>query len=133
MQQVRFWTSVTCHSNISDILLSSVTYLYEQNHIPGEHPGYFMHVSTASGQEGDSATLETKRMRLNRNCHIQCLQFYYFHSGNPSDVLNIWLRDFHDETDLTGYRRLVGQITGNVRVHVSFTILRRVTSVSEKI
>lgn len=83
----------------------------------GGRPGYFMHVSTASGQEGDSARLETKRMRLNRECHIQCLQFYYFHSGNSSDVLNIWLREFYDETDLTGQRRLVGQITGPPTSH----------------
>ncbi|KAI4811771.1 hypothetical protein KUCAC02_014647 [Chaenocephalus aceratus] len=47
----------------------------------GEDAGYFMHVSTASGEEGDSAWLETHRMSLNREHHEQCLQFYYFHSG----------------------------------------------------
>ncbi|XP_030013407.1 meprin A subunit beta-like [Sphaeramia orbicularis] len=96
---------------------SDHTSLPTGNHVTGEHPGYFMHVSTASGQEGDSARLETKRMKVNRQCHIQCLQFYYFHSGNPSDVLNVWLREFHDETDVTGHRRLVGQITGPPTSH----------------
>uniref|UniRef100_A0A3P9IXZ9 Metalloendopeptidase n=1 Tax=Oryzias latipes TaxID=8090 RepID=A0A3P9IXZ9_ORYLA len=56
--------------------------------------GYFMHVSTATGQEGDTAQLETQRMTPQRDCHIQCLQFYYYNSGNESDTLNIWIRDF---------------------------------------
>jgi len=73
-----------------------------------------MHVCTASGEEGDSAWLETHRMSLNREHHVQCLQFYYFHSGNMSDHLNIWIREFHDELDLKGTLRLMGQITGDV-------------------
>nr|XP_033958124.1 meprin A subunit beta-like [Pseudochaenichthys georgianus] len=78
-----------------------------------EDAGYFMHVSTASGEEGDSAWLETHKMSLNREHHEQCLQFYYFHSGNMSDHLNIWIREFQDELDLKGTLRLMGQITGN--------------------
>ncbi|XP_068591543.1 meprin A subunit beta-like [Cebidichthys violaceus] len=74
--------------------------------------GYFMHASTASGQEGDSALLETHKMRRNRECHVQCLQFYYYHSGHKSDHLNIWIREFQDEWDLSGTLRLMGQITG---------------------
>ncbi|XP_070767904.1 meprin A subunit beta-like, partial [Enoplosus armatus] len=74
--------------------------------------GFFMHASTASGQEGDSARLETKRMSPTRRCHVQCLQFYYYHSGSQSDQLNIWIRDFQDERDSTGNLRLMGQITG---------------------
>uniref|UniRef100_A0A3Q3L718 Metalloendopeptidase n=1 Tax=Mastacembelus armatus TaxID=205130 RepID=A0A3Q3L718_9TELE len=64
--------------------------------------GYFMHASTASGQEGDSAWLETKKMIPTRDCHVQCLQFYYYHSGGQSDQLNIWIREFQDETDTAG-------------------------------
>ncbi|RVE62958.1 hypothetical protein OJAV_G00162030 [Oryzias javanicus] len=79
--------------------------------------GYFMHVSTATGQEGDTAQLETQRMIPKRDCHIQCLQFYYYHSGNESDVLNIWIREFENEQDLTGARRLMGQITGSKTSH----------------
>ncbi|XP_033976368.1 meprin A subunit beta-like [Trematomus bernacchii] len=76
-----------------------------------------MHVSTASGEEGDSAWLETHRMSLNREHHVQCLQFYYFHSGNMSDHLNIWIREFQDELDLKGTLRLMGQITGEPTKH----------------
>ncbi|KAK5891920.1 hypothetical protein CesoFtcFv8_012349 [Champsocephalus esox] len=71
-----------------------------------------MHVRTASGEEGDSAWLETHRMSLNREHHEQCLQFYYYHSGNMSDHLNIWIREFQDELDLKGTLRLMGQIDG---------------------
>nr|XP_046256758.1 meprin A subunit beta-like isoform X2 [Scatophagus argus] len=74
--------------------------------------GYFMHASTASGQEGDLAWLETKRMTPARECHVQCLQFYYYHSGSSSDQLNIWIREFQDEEDSKGDIRLMDQITG---------------------
>uniref|UniRef100_A0A3B4U5X4 Metalloendopeptidase n=1 Tax=Seriola dumerili TaxID=41447 RepID=A0A3B4U5X4_SERDU len=83
----------------------------------GQDAGFFMHASTASGEEGDSAWLETHRMSPSRDCHVQCLQFYYYHSGNESDKLNIWIREFEDENDLKGTRRLMGQITGNVRLY----------------
>uniref|UniRef100_A0AAV2MAI5 MAM domain-containing protein n=1 Tax=Knipowitschia caucasica TaxID=637954 RepID=A0AAV2MAI5_KNICA len=75
-------------------------------------PSSFMHASTGFGREGESAWLETGRMTLRRSCHAQCLQFYYFHSGNESDQLNIWIREFDDEDDLTGHSKMVGQITG---------------------
>uniref|UniRef100_UPI0037E8A58F meprin A subunit beta-like n=1 Tax=Semicossyphus pulcher TaxID=241346 RepID=UPI0037E8A58F len=77
-----------------------------------ETEGYFMHASTASGREGDSAWLETKRMSPTRKCNIQCLQLYYYHSGSSSDQLNIWIREFRDEKDSIGKIRLMGQITG---------------------
>ncbi|XP_030248698.1 meprin A subunit beta-like [Sparus aurata] len=78
----------------------------------GKTGGYFMHASTASGQEGDSAWLETKRMSPTRKCHVQCLQFYYYHSGSQSDQLNIWIREFRDKMDSRGNLRLMDQITG---------------------
>uniref|UniRef100_A0A3B3I837 Metalloendopeptidase n=1 Tax=Oryzias latipes TaxID=8090 RepID=A0A3B3I837_ORYLA len=84
---------------------------------------YFMHVSTATGQEGDTAQLETQRMTPQRDCHIQCLQFYYYHSGNESDTLNIWIREFENEQDLTGTRRLMGQITGKNKFLLLFSPL----------
>ncbi|XP_041797517.1 meprin A subunit beta-like [Chelmon rostratus] len=83
----------------------------------GEDIGFFMHASTASGKEGDSARLETHRMSPKRECHVQCLQFYYYHSGSESDQLNIWLREFDHELDPTGKVRLVGQITGRKTSH----------------
>ncbi|KAJ8388859.1 hypothetical protein AAFF_G00126150 [Aldrovandia affinis] len=77
-----------------------------------EGTDFFMHFSTATGGEGDRAQLETKRMTPRRNCTVQCLQFYYYHSGNESDQLNIWMREFDDDNDPNGTRRLMGQITG---------------------
>ncbi|KAM3614486.1 uncharacterized protein V6R79_015146 [Siganus canaliculatus] len=78
----------------------------------GHDDSFFMHVSTASGEEGDTAQLETPRMHSKRDCETKCLQFYYFHSGHESDQLNIWVRDFKSERDSKGARRLIGQITG---------------------
>uniref|UniRef100_A0A087XQ11 Metalloendopeptidase n=1 Tax=Poecilia formosa TaxID=48698 RepID=A0A087XQ11_POEFO len=83
----------------------------------GKEPGYFIHVSTASGQEGDSAQLETEVVKPTRACNVQCLQFYYFHSGNKADELNIWIREFENEQDTTGTLRLMGQITGSPTSH----------------
>ncbi|KAK5921867.1 hypothetical protein CgunFtcFv8_019188 [Champsocephalus gunnari] len=83
----------------------------------GKDAGYFMHVNTASGEEGDSAWLETHKMSLNREHHVQCLQFYYYHSGKMSDHLNIWIREFQDKLDLKGTLRLMGQITGEPTKH----------------
>uniref|UniRef100_UPI0037E7DB0C meprin A subunit beta-like isoform X2 n=1 Tax=Semicossyphus pulcher TaxID=241346 RepID=UPI0037E7DB0C len=83
----------------------------------GQQSGYFMHASTASGLEGDSAWLETKMMSPKRECNVQCLQFYYYHSGNESDVMNIWIREFEDENDFKGTVRLMGQITGPPKAH----------------
>uniref|UniRef100_A0A3B5LL80 Metalloendopeptidase n=1 Tax=Xiphophorus couchianus TaxID=32473 RepID=A0A3B5LL80_9TELE len=79
--------------------------------------GFFMHVSTASGQEGQSARLETKIMHPSRRCNIQCLQFYYYHSGNKADELNIWIREF-DKQDSKGTLRLMEKISGSLH-HVS--------------
>lgn len=100
----------------SQVCLTFITIILDN--IPGPNTSSFMHASTASGKEGDSAWLETKRMSSNRECHTQCLQFYYHHSGNESDILNIWLREFRDEWDTQGSLRLVGQITGNVKLAV---------------
>ncbi|XP_035991186.1 meprin A subunit beta [Fundulus heteroclitus] len=82
-----------------------------------QQKGHFIHASTASGQEGDSAKLETEVVKLNRGCNVQCLQFYNFHSGAESDELNIWIREFEDEQDTTGTPRLMGQITGSPTSH----------------
>uniref|UniRef100_A0A3B4U5I4 Metalloendopeptidase n=1 Tax=Seriola dumerili TaxID=41447 RepID=A0A3B4U5I4_SERDU len=84
-----------CSQSSSDWKMScNVTFL--DNNILGQDAGFFMHASTASGEEGDSAWLETHRMSPSRDCHVQCLQFYYYHSGNESDKLNIWIRELYD-------------------------------------
>ncbi|KAM8847667.1 meprin A subunit beta-like [Synchiropus picturatus] len=76
--------------------------------------GHFMHVSTAAGEAGDSAWLETPRMKPKREGHLQCLQFYYFHNGSADDQLNIWIREFNNETNTA---RLMGQVTGPPTTH----------------
>ncbi|KAM4736561.1 meprin A subunit beta-like [Anableps anableps] len=96
---------------------SDHTSLTTGNGDQGEELGYFMHASTASGQEGQSARLETKLMHPNRGCNVQCLQFYYYHTGNEADDLNIWIREFKDEQDTKGTLRLMGQITGPPTSH----------------
>uniref|UniRef100_A0A3Q2QTX5 Metalloendopeptidase n=1 Tax=Fundulus heteroclitus TaxID=8078 RepID=A0A3Q2QTX5_FUNHE len=79
--------------------------------------GYFIHTSTASGQEGDTTQLKSDIMRPGRKCNVQCLQFYYFHTGNESDKLNIWIREFQDQQDTTGTLRCMGQLTGPPTSH----------------
>ncbi|KAM9797844.1 uncharacterized protein ACB057_008878 [Neosynchiropus ocellatus] len=79
--------------------------------------GHFMHVSTAAGEAGDSAWLETPRIQPKREGHLQCLQFYYFHNGSADDQLNIWIREFENENDKTGFVRLMGQVTGPPTSH----------------
>ncbi|XP_072536824.1 meprin A subunit beta-like [Salminus brasiliensis] len=73
---------------------------------------FFMHFSTEGGQEGHSGVLESKKMTPQRTCHVQCLEFFYYHSGNTTDQLNIWIREYQDRSDTKGSLRLMGQITG---------------------
>lgn len=96
---------------------SDHTNLPSGNGNQGQDAGNFMYASTVSGQEGDSAWLETKRMSPQRECHVQCLQFYYYHNGSESDELNIWIREFQDKWDSTGTLYLMGQITGPPTSH----------------
>ncbi|XP_061097359.1 meprin A subunit beta-like [Conger conger] len=71
----------------------------------------FMHFSTVNGVEGDRAKMETGKMTPRRRCSIQCLQFYYYHSGNESDQLNIWIRQF-DQDNNKETLSLMWRITG---------------------
>ncbi|KAM7421205.1 hypothetical protein PAMA_015386 [Pampus argenteus] len=127
------------HCSQSDVEWKTVTHVAggpSSDHTGGSEQGYFMHASTASGEEGDSALLETKMMSPSRECHIQCLQFYYYHSGDESDKLNIWIREFQNEQDVTGDVRLMGQITGKSTSHwqlqhVSLTATKRFQVVFE--
>lgn len=77
--------------------------------------GHFLHASTAAGREGDAAWLKTRRMAATRTCPVQCLQFYFCNLGNPTDQLNIWLREFRDQQDQTGTLHFVDQIAGNLK------------------
>ncbi|XP_067303163.1 neoverrucotoxin subunit alpha-like isoform X2 [Pseudorasbora parva] len=71
----------------------------------------FMHFSTEGRNQGDAARLESKTLTPTRDCKVQCLQFYYYHSGHQSDQLNIWIREYQNEADSTGTLRLMDQIT----------------------
>ncbi|CAM4573910.1 unnamed protein product [Leuciscus chuanchicus] len=72
---------------------------------------FFMDFSTEGRSQGDAARLESKTLTPTRDCKVQCLQFYYYHSGNESDQLNIWIREYQDEADSRGTLRLMDQIT----------------------
>ncbi|KAL1259430.1 hypothetical protein QQF64_010007 [Cirrhinus molitorella] len=59
---------------------------------------FFMHFSTEGRNgEGGAARIESKIMTPKRDCKVQCLQFYYYHSGHESDQLNIWIREYQNE------------------------------------
>ncbi|KAF4103248.1 meprin A subunit beta-like [Onychostoma macrolepis] len=93
--------------SVSGINVNDHTYLgKEQN-----GTSFFMHFSTEGRNEGDAARMESKTMTPKRDCKVQCLQFYYYHSGNESDQLNIWIREYQNEADSRGTLRLMDQIT----------------------
>ncbi|XP_051721879.1 meprin A subunit beta-like isoform X4 [Ctenopharyngodon idella] len=93
--------------SVSGISVTDHTYLgKEQN-----GTSFFMHFSTEGRNEGDTARMESKTMTPKRDCSVQCLQFYYYHSGNESDQLNIWIREYQNEADNKGTLRLMDQIT----------------------
>uniref|UniRef100_UPI003AACE2CA meprin A subunit beta-like n=1 Tax=Centroberyx gerrardi TaxID=166262 RepID=UPI003AACE2CA len=83
--------------------------------------GFFMHYSTVSGEVGDGAKMQSRRMNPQRQ--FQCLQFFYYHSGGGQDQLNIWIREYVDEGNTQGKIRLMDQITGPAE---SFWKLRHV-------
>lgn len=73
--------------------------------------GYFMHFSTIGGSEGDSALLESRLLYPNHD--YQCLQFFYYHSGNPNDKLEIWVREYN-KANPSGTLRMIKTITGEL-------------------
>ncbi|KAI2655272.1 Meprin A subunit beta [Labeo rohita] len=99
------WKRVT---SVSGISVTDHTYLgKEQNGMT-----FFMHFSTEGRNEGDAARIESKTMTPKRDCKVQCLQFYYYHSGHESDQLNIWIREYQNKEDNRGTLTLMDQITG---------------------
>ncbi|XP_026140853.1 meprin A subunit beta-like [Carassius auratus] len=92
--------------SVSGISVTDHTYLgKEQN-----GTSFFMHFSTKARNQGDVSRMESKKMTLKRDCKVQCLQFYYYHSGHESDQLNIWIREYQNEADSRGTLRLMDQI-----------------------
>ncbi|XP_051577814.1 meprin A subunit beta-like [Myxocyprinus asiaticus] len=94
-------------SSVSGHNVTDHTYLGKQ---PNES-SFFMHSSTKAGIEWESSILESKIMTPRRDCKVQCLQFYYYHSGNENDQLCIWIREYQDENDSRGTLRLMDQIS----------------------
>ncbi|XP_036449023.1 meprin A subunit beta-like [Colossoma macropomum] len=95
------------HSNLASIGVPAVSM-----NTTSSGPSFFMHFSTKTGKEGDSGRLASKEMTPRRDCHVQCLQFFYYHSGNETDQLNIWIREYQNDIDTKGTLRLMDQITG---------------------
>ncbi|XP_076135732.1 meprin A subunit beta-like [Alosa pseudoharengus] len=77
-----------------------------------QNSSFFMHANTTVGQ-GEFSTLQTRRLIPKRNGNIQCLEFFYYNSGNETDQLNIWMTEFDSENDTMGTRRLMDQVTGS--------------------
>ncbi|XP_050956851.1 meprin A subunit beta isoform X1 [Labeo rohita] len=71
--------------------------------------GFFMHFSTATGTQGDTAYLESRLFYPKRRS--QCLQFYHYNSGGADDQLNIWVREYTTENP-KGALRLIQKISG---------------------
>lgn len=73
--------------------------------------GYFMHFSTATGNPGDNANLESRLFYPKRG--RQCLQFYMYNSGAADDQLNIWVHEYNNEFP-NGALRLIQRFSGNL-------------------
>ncbi|XP_072536825.1 meprin A subunit beta-like [Salminus brasiliensis] len=95
------------HSNLLSIGDPAV---YKNNTV--SEPSSFMHFSTKTGQTGYSGRLESREITPRQSCHVQCLEFFYYHSGNETDQLNIWIREYQNNSDTVGNLRLMDQITG---------------------
>ncbi|XP_051785123.1 meprin A subunit beta-like [Erpetoichthys calabaricus] len=79
--------------------------------------GYFMHFSTAEGSVGSKSYLESRTLYPKRN--YQCLQFFYYNSGNENDELNIHVREYSD-TESNGTLKGFGQIKGKPQNYWQF-------------
>ncbi|KAI7807192.1 putative meprin A subunit beta-like, partial [Triplophysa rosa] len=101
----RGWQRV---SSVRAVNVSDHTYLDKKTN----GSSFIMHFSVEGKNDGDSARLETRAMTPTRDCKVQCLQFYYYHSGNQNDKLNIWIREYQNEADSRGLFRLMDSITG---------------------
>ncbi|XP_069816167.1 meprin A subunit beta-like isoform X2 [Dendropsophus ebraccatus] len=71
--------------------------------------GYFMHFNTSTGKPGDDAMLESRLFYPVRS--YQCLEFFYYHSGNENDTLNIWIKEYTNSHP-NGFWHLKDTITG---------------------
>ncbi|XP_076000875.1 meprin A subunit beta-like [Genypterus blacodes] len=71
--------------------------------------GYFMHFNTGTANTGDTALLESRLLYPNHG--QQCLQFFLYNSGDPADVLTIYVRQY-DKANPDGKLHYVETING---------------------
>ncbi|XP_077412025.1 meprin A subunit beta isoform X1 [Vanacampus margaritifer] len=71
--------------------------------------GYFMHFKSSTANIGDTALLESRILYPKRG--YQCLQFFFYNSGGPNDLLKIFVREY-DTTNPAGKLRLITTING---------------------
>ncbi|XP_041659005.1 meprin A subunit beta [Cheilinus undulatus] len=71
--------------------------------------GFFMHFNTGTANNEDTALLESRILYPKRV--YQCLQFFYYNSGSPSDTLNIHVREY-DSANPSGKLRFIKTIDG---------------------
>lgn len=71
--------------------------------------GYFMHFNTSAVTQGSTAFLESRILYPKRG--FQCLQFYFYNSGNESDLFRVWVREY-SSADPNGTLRFIEQIKG---------------------
>ena len=78
--------------------------------------GYFMHFDTSVGNNGDTAQLESRILYPKRG--YQCLQFFYYNSGSPLDMLKIHVREY-DSSNPNGTLRYIKTIDGELRICIN--------------
>ncbi|XP_075069570.1 meprin A subunit beta-like [Mixophyes fleayi] len=71
--------------------------------------GYFMHFNTSIGKTGDKAILESRLFYPVRG--FQCLEFFYYHSGNANDRMNIWIKEYTADSP-NGTLKLMDHVDG---------------------
>ncbi|XP_072460587.1 meprin A subunit beta-like [Notamacropus eugenii] len=69
--------------------------------------GFFMHFNSGSVNEGEKAILESRIFYPKRE--FQCLQFFYYNSGNRDDQLKIYVREYTSE-NVNGSLILVDEV-----------------------
>ncbi|XP_040289825.1 meprin A subunit beta-like [Bufo bufo] len=75
----------------------------------GKGTGYFMYFDTSTGETGNEVILESRLFYPARG--FQCLEFFYYHSGNESDQLNIWIKEYTSDSP-NGSLTFVNSVTG---------------------
>ena len=68
-----------------------------------------MHFDTGENSTIPTAELETRLLYPKRG--YQCLQFFYYNSGGPNDILDIWVREY-DSLNPNGALRFIKTIDG---------------------